>query len=466
MSNERLSAQDASFLYVESPVAHMHVGSLAIFDNFELSEQEINRHIESRLKYVPRFRKKLRWVPFGLDWPVWVDDPHFDVRFHIRHTGLPKPGGERDALRLMGRIMSTPLDRQRPLWEMWVFDLPDGKKGLIQKTHHCLIDGVSGVDLGTVLLDLSPDVPKASDVERWTPEPLPSKGELLAQSLRERFTRPAGVVRTLKEAVGRPRELAARASDVAKGVVAFGKSSFEWAPKTSLSAPIGAHRRFEIVRTDLAAVKAVKNHYGCTVNDVVLAMVAGGVGKLLSARGDDIDGLVLKAMVPVSVRDPSRRMTYGNMVSMMTAELPVGEQNPRKRLDLVRQSMAGLKDSKQAVGADFWVKLSEYALPTVLSLAGRAAALQRMVNLVVTNIPGPQFPLYLCGGRLLEAFPCVPILGTASIGVAVLSYCGMLNFGLTGDWDVVPDLKILAEGIEESLSDLSSELKPERHASV
>jgi len=466
MSNERLSAQDASFLYVESPVAHMHVGSLAIFDKLELSEQEINRHIESRLKYVPRFRKKLRWVPFGLDWPVWVDDPHFDVRFHIRYTGLPKPAGEREALNLMGRIMSTPLDRQRPLWEMWVFDLPDGKKGLIQKTHHCLIDGVSGVDLGTVLLDLSADVPRASEVEPWQPEPLPTKGELLGQSLRERFTRPAGLVRTLREAVGRPRELAARASDVAKGVVAFGKSSFEWAPKTSLSAPIGSHRRFEVVRTELGAVKAVKNHYGSTVNDVVLAMVAGGVGKLLRERGEDVDGLVLKAMVPVSVRDPSRRMTYGNMVSMMAADLPVGERNPKKRLDFVRQSMAGLKESKQAVGADFWVKLSEYALPTVLSLAGRAAALQRMVNLVVTNVPGPQFPLYLCGSRMLEAFPCVPILGTASIGVAVLSYYGMLNFGLTGDWDVVPDLKVLAEGIEESLVELSSELRAPAHASL
>jgi WS/DGAT/MGAT family acyltransferase len=466
MTYERLSALDATFLYVESPVAHMHVGSFAIFEDKGLRDEEIDRHIESRLKYVPRFRKKLRWVPFGLDWPVWVDDPHFDVRFHIRHTGLPKPGGEREALRLMSRIMSTPLDRQRPLWEMWVFDMPDNKKALIQKTHHCLIDGVSGVDLGTVLLDLSPDVPASTDVEPWTPEPLPGKGQLLRDSLRERFTVPSGVVRTLRESMQRPRELATRAGDVAKGVLAFSKSSFDWAPKTSLSTPIGAQRRFEVVRADLQLLKSVKNEFRCTVNDVVLATVAGGVGRLLRARGENPDGLVLKAMVPVSVRDPSQRMTYGNKVSMMTADLPVGERDPRKRVEFVRERMAGLKESKQAVGADFWVKLSEYALPTVLSLAGRAAALQRMINIVVTNVPGPQFPLYMCGGRMLEAFPCVPIMGTVSIGIAVLSYCGKLYFGLLGDWDVVPDLRVLADGIEESLAEVAGALPREVRATL
>ena len=452
---ERLSAQDASFLYVESPVAHMHVGSIAIFDDVGQTEEDMLRHIESRLKYVPRFRKKLRWVPFGMDHPVWVDDPHFDIRFHVRFTGLPKPGGEREALRLMGRVMSIPLDRQRPLWEFWVCDLPDQRKAVIQKTHHCLIDGVSGVDLGTVLLDLNPDAPR-TEVEPWSPEPFPTKAILLRKSLTERFTQPAGLVRTLREAARAPRDMAHRAGDVAKGVVAFGKSSFERAPRTSLSAPIGPHRRFEIVRADLAAVKRVKNQYGCTVNDVVLAIVSGGLRKLLRSRGDAIDDLVLKAMVPVSVRDPSRRMTYGNMVSMMAAELPVGERDPRKRIEFIRQRMAGLKESKQAIGADFWVKMSEYAPATVLSLAGRAAALQRMVNLVVTNVPGPQFSLYMLGGRMIEAFPCVPILGTATVGVAVLSYAGQLNFGVLGDYDVVPDLKVFADGISEALGELSA----------
>jgi WS/DGAT/MGAT family acyltransferase len=250
------------------------------------------------------------------------------------------------------------------------------------------------------------------------------------------------------------RELAQRSSDLARGVLSFSKQSFDWAPHTSLSARIGPHRRFEVVRADLGVVKRVKKRHDCTVNDVVLACVAGGLGRLLRERGDDTQGLVLKAMVPVSVRDPSKRMTYGNMVSMMTADLPVGEREPLERLTLIRNNMAGLKESKQAVGADFWLKLSEYAPPTVLSLAGRAAAFQRMVNLVVTNVPGPQFPLYMLGGQLLEAFPCVPILGTASVGVAILSYNGQLNFGLTGDYDIVPDLHALADGIQESLAEL------------
>jgi WS/DGAT/MGAT family acyltransferase len=452
---ERLSALDASFLYVESPVDHMHVASLAFFEDTGAGEEELNAHIESRLALVPRFRKKLKWVPFGADRPVWIDDPHFDIRFHIRHTGLPKPGGEREALRLMGRLISTPLDRRRPLWEMWMVDLPGDRKAVIQKTHHCLIDGISGVDLGTVILDLSRDAPRRPP-EPWTPEPEPTKPALLRDALLGQVRQPATMFRNARAFVSAtPRsELARRSGDVARGVLALGKQSFDFAPQTSLSARIGPHRRFDIVRAELAVVKRLKNRFSCTVNDVVLASVAGGLGRLLRERGDNTDGLLLKAMVPVSVRDPSQRMTYGNMVSMMAADLPVGERHPVKRIEIMRDKMAGLKDSKQAVGADFWVKLSEYAPPTVLALAGRATALQRMVNLVVTNIPGPQFPLYLLGGQMLEAFPCVPIFGTASLGVAILSYNGHLSFGVTGDYDIVPDLHVLSQGIETSLLEL------------
>jgi len=244
-------------------------------------------------------------------------------------------------------------------------------------------------------------------------------------------------------------------------VFSFGRAALERAPVTSLTKQIGPHRRFEIVRMRLDEVKRVKNRFGCTVNDIVLAIVTGGIRRLLLSRGDNIEGLVLKAMVPVSVRDPSKRMTYGNMVSMMNADLPVGEANPMRRVEFVRESMAGLKESNQAIGADFWVKLSEYAPPTVLALAGRAtAALQRMVNVIVTNVPGPQFPLYLKGGQMLEAFPCVPIAGTASLGIAILSYNGQLLFGLNGDWDVVPDLAALASGIEDSVRELDDVSTP------
>jgi WS/DGAT/MGAT family acyltransferase len=457
---ERLSAQDSSFLYAESPVAHMHVGSLAIFEDKGITEQVLNAHLESRLHLVPRFRKRLEWVPMQQGRPVWVDDPHFDIRFHVRYTGLPKPRGEREALNLMARVMSRPLDRRRPLWEMWVFDLPDNRFAIIQKTHHCLIDGISGVDVGTVVLDLSADPPPSEPSPPWQPAPLPTKAQLLRDAFVERATQPREMARVVRAFTRPHRAVMERAVEIGKGVVAFSRASFDRAPVTSLSRQIGPHRRFEIVRMRLDDVKRVKNRFGCTVNDVVLSVVTGGLRALLESRGDPLAGLVLKAMVPVSVRDPSKRMTYGNMVSMMSADLPVGEPDVAKRVEAIRTGMAGLKESNQAVGADFWVKLSEYAPPTVLALAGRAMVFQRMVNVVVTNVPGPQFPLYMRGGAMLEAFPCVPILGTTSLGVAVLSYNGQLCFGLNGDYDVVPDLNVFASGIERSLKELLSLSRP------
>ncbi len=454
-SYERLSAQDATFLYAESPVAHMHIGTLALFEGTGLTEEELCDHIERRLHLVPRFRKKLAWVPLGQGRPVWIDDPHFDIRFHIRHTGLPKPAGEAEARRLMGRLMSIPLDRARPLWEMWFFELADGRMGLIQKTHHCLIDGMSGVDLGTVILDVMKDPPPGKPAPDWEPAPPPSRGELLRDSVIEQFTQPREIARNFQRAREAPQQFMERAQDVVQGLMAFGRSAVELAPKVdSLTQQIGAHRRFEIARAALSDVKAIKNAHQCKINDVVLAAVSGGMRRLLESRGEDVDGLILKAMVPVSVRDASQRMTYGNKVSMMAADLPVGEPDPVQRLKYVNAQMVGLKESKQAVGADFWVKLSEYAPPTVLAMASRAVAFQRMVNLTVTNVPGPQFPLYLKGGKLLEAFPFVPLVGTTSLGVAIVSYDGQLNFGISGDWDLAPDLETFRDGLSASIDEL------------
>jgi WS/DGAT/MGAT family acyltransferase len=455
-SYERLSAQDATFLYAESPVAHMHIGTLAIFEDNGMDEDRLCRHIESRLHLVPRFRKKLMWVPYGQHRPVWIDDPHFDIRFHVRYTGLRKPGGMAEACDLMERVMSTSLDRSRPLWEMWMFDLPDGQKGLIQKTHHCLIDGISGVDVGTVILDLQTDAPPAKAAPPWTPEPAPSKQELLRESLMSVVTQPAELAQRLRKAREAPQQFLERAGDVLQGLLALGRATFEVAPKVdSLTQQIGAHRRFVPVSFELSRFKAIKNAHDCKINDVVLAVVAGGLRQLLMSRGESVDGLTMRAMVPVSVRDPSQRMTYGNQVSMMAADLPVGEADPAQRLKYVSAQMTGLKESKQAVGADFWVKLSDYAPPTILSLASRAIAFQRMVNLTVTNVPGPQFPLYLQGGKLLAAYPFVPLVGTTTLGVALVSYDGRLNFGLSGDWDLVPDLDTFAAGIAAAIDELA-----------
>ncbi|RME02085.1 MAG: wax ester/triacylglycerol synthase family O-acyltransferase [Deltaproteobacteria bacterium] len=450
---ERLSPLDASFLYAESRVAHMHVGSLSIFEDPGLTTEEFYRHIERRLDLVPRFRKKLMWVPFDLGRPVWVDDEHFDVRFHVRHTGLARPGGETELKLLMGRLMSIPLDRDRPLWELWLVDLPRKRKALIQKTHHALIDGISGVDLATVLLDVCPETDDPPPVP-WKPQPPPTPAELLKETLVEQAIEPREVLRRIRKMLQAPRAVKERVVETAKGMLNLGKASLDVAPKTSLSRQIGPHRRFEIVRTKLSEIKGIKNRAGCKVNDVVLALVAGGLRHLLLTRGDAIDGLEMRVAVPVSVRDPSERMTLGNRVAMMFACLPVGEPDPMRRLTRIQREMADVKESKEAIGADALVKLAGFAPPTILALAARAVAVQWMANLTVTNVPGPQFPLYLRGGRMLEAFPFVPLIGTMSVGVAVLSYDGKLNFGLSGDWDVVPDLGVFAEGIEGALSEL------------
>jgi diacylglycerol O-acyltransferase len=454
---ERLSPTDASFLYWETPIAHMHVGGLVIYDDAGYTMDDVYAHTAYRLDQLPRFRRKLMWVPNGQGRPVWIDDDHFDIRYHVRPTGLPKPGGEAELYELVGRIMSRPLDRTRPLWEMWIVDLADGRKAMVHKTHHCMMDGVGGVDLAAILLDLTeewqPPPPSA-----WEPKVGPTKSELWRTTVVERFAKPGELVRSVRAGLAAPKAAIDRAIEVGKGVVNFGKVPFESAPRTSLdTARIGSHRRIDLVRTNLADIKRVKNQYGCTVNDVVLALVAGGLRQLLLSRGDDIDGLKMRCTIPVSVRDDSQRMTYGNQIAAMFAELPVGEADPVDRLQFMRDQMADVKENKQALGAEALISLADFASPTLIALAGRAVARQWVMNLVVTNVPGPQFPLFFMGGHISEIVPMMPLVGSTAVGAAVLSYDGNLTFGLMGDWDAVPDLHIFAEGIEKSLQELLAE---------
>lgn len=448
---ERLGPQDAQFLYQETPTAHMHVGGLVVFDDTGFALEDVMAHTDSRMALVPRFRQKLMWVPYGQGRPVWVDDADFDIRYHVRHTGLPRPGGERELLSLMGRIMSVPLDRKRPLWEMWIIDLPDGRRAMIHKTHHSMIDGMSGVDLASVLLDLTAEGQNLGAAD-FRPRPAPTKSQLLRETMVERVTQPAEVWRGVRAATKGPRQFAARAREVGTGVMSFGKAPFQVAPKTSLSQRNGQHRRFAVVRTDLADVKAVKNRNGSTVNDVVLALVTGGLRHMLLGRGDVVDGVVMRCSVPVSVRDESDRMSMGNKVAVMFAELPIGEADSDARLAHIQSHMGKAKEGKQALGAEAIMRLADYAPPTLLSLAGRVIANQWVMNLTVTNVPGPQFPLYFMGGKIHEIMPMVPLVGETNIGVACMSYDGALNFGLTGDWDAVPDLDMFAEGIEKTLA--------------
>ena len=458
MPYERLTAQDTSFLHLESESQPMHVGSVGLFEagaffdgsgHFRLDDAR--RIVASRLHLVPRFRKKLMEVQLQQGRPVWVDDESFDLSYHVRLTALPRPGSEEQLKALMDRLQSQVLDRRRPLWELWFVEGIEGDRvAIIQKTHHALVDGISGVDVATVLLDLEPE-PQPVEAPPWRPEPAPNPAQLLAETLVERATQPAEMLRTLRAQLRGPRRLLETAAHVGRAMSAVGTN----APKMPWNAPVSPHRRFEVARIDLDHAKAVKAAASCTLNDVVLASVTGGLRSFLQSRNEPVDGLVLRAMCPVSVRSDDERMTLGNRVSAMVVDLPVGEPDTRRRLEALREETRQVKESGQALGVEAIISLTEYAAPTLLSLGARLASVARPVNLGITNVPGPQIPLYCMGAKMVEAFPYVGIIDNQALMVGVLSYAGQLGFGITGDRDVLPDLHVLAEAVEKSFAELA-----------
>ena len=452
--SERLSVLDELFLHLEGPDTHMHVGGVAIFEGPPPDYEAVKDMIHRRLQMVPRFRQKLATVPLGLGRPVWVDDAHFNLEYHVRHTALPAPGDDLKLKRLAARVMSQQLDRTKPLWEIWFAEgLSDDRFALISKTHHCLVDGVSGADIMSVILDLGPEPPEI-EVEEWRPAVEPTPDRLLVDAVKERLTSPAEVVRTVQSAVMDPAKLPQRVAQSVKAIGAFVGGTLDFAPTSSLNQAIGPHRRFETVLVDLDDVKRVKNTLGGTVNDVVLAVVSGGLRRLLLSRGEKVDNTELRAMIPVSVRADASRGTLGNQVASIWATLPVNEPDAVKRLEIVSERMRDLKASGQAVGASLLTSLGEYAPPTIIAQASRLVARQRAFNLVVTNVPGPQLPLYTMGRKMNEVYPVLPLADNTSLGVALLSYNGTIGFGLLGDYDVAPDLAVLAEGIEKALAEL------------
>ena len=453
---ERLSVLDELFIHLEGPDTHMHVGGAAIFEGPPPDYEEVLDMIRARLQMVPRFRQKLVTVPFGLGRPVWVDDTHFNLEYHVRHTAMPSPGDDSKFRRLTARIMSQQLDRTKPLWEIWFAEgLTNDRFALISKTHHCLVDGVSGADIMSVILDLGPE-PQQVEQKPWRPDPEPTADQLLLDALKERLTSPAEIVRTLQSSVIDPAKIPNRLIESVRALASFVGGSLDFAPTSSLNQPIGPHRRFETVLVELAEIKRIKNALGGTVNDVVLAAVSGGLRRLLKARGEKVDDLVLRAMVPVSVRAEADRGALGNRVASMWAPLPVYEPDPRRRLEKITETMGDLKQSGQAVGAQVLASLGEYAPPTIVAQAARLVARQRAFNLVVTNVPGPQIPLYTLGREMKEVYPVLPLADNTTLGVALLSYNGTIGFGLLGDYDTAPDLAVLAEGIEKSIAELSS----------
>ena len=457
MAGDRLTALDTSFLHLEDESAHMHVASVSLFAGETPDYEEFIAGIESRLHLVPRYRQKLAFVPFGQGRPRWVDDPHLNLSYHVRKTALPAPGTEEQLRALAGRVLAQRLDRDKPLWEIWLVEgVEGGRFALIAKTHHALVDGISGVDIATVLFDASPEGRQVGQpAERWLPAPPPSRSQLLTEALLERSTVPAEITRSLRAVFRAPRQIAGAARDSLVGVGAMAWAGMNPAPPSPYNCPIGPHRRFTWVRTNLDDVKAIKNSLGGTVNDVVLATVSGALGRHLHRRGETLSGRELKAMVPVSVRADADRGALGNQVAAMMAPLPVWCDDAARRLEIVSEAMSGLKDSGQAVGAQVLTQLGGFAPPTIMAQASRLMARQRMFNVVVTNVPGPQFPLYLMGHEMSDLFPMVPLARNQGLGVAIMSYNGQMNFGLVGDYDVLHDLDDLAEDFRESLSGLA-----------
>jgi diacylglycerol O-acyltransferase len=451
---ERLSGLDAMFLHLEDRSAHMHVGAVFVYEGRPPSYQELLASVASRLDRVPRYRQRLAFVPFAAARPVWVDAADLDLEYHVRHTALPPPGGDEPLRKLAGRLFAQRLDRGKPLWELWLIEgYGEGRFAVLSKTHHCMVDGVSGVDLATVLHDLEPTPAPRAAAPPWTPRPAPDRAALLASSLKDQVTRPLELAREALRPATAGRRMLLELVGGLKPLL--GLSQMGLAPESSLNHPIGPHRRWEMTSLDLGAVKRVRAALGGTVNDVLLAAVAGALRTLLQGRGETPRG-DLRVFVPVSVRAPGERGTYGNQVAAVFCPLPVGEPDPVARLRRVSAAMKGLKESRQAVGALALTHLGEFTPPTIAAQAARLGSSTRWFNLVVTNVPGPQVPMYLVGRKLVACYPVVPLARLQTIGIALLSYCGAIHVGLLGDADRARDLPMLARALRDAVDELSA----------
>jgi WS/DGAT/MGAT family acyltransferase len=460
---QKLTPLDASFLHLETPRTHMHIGGVAIFEPSPLGTgralyEALARAIAPRLDLMPRYRQKLAFVPLSLDTPVWVDDPDFEMSNHLLRAALPKPGGDLELQELIGRVFSRPLDRRRPLWEIYIVEgLRDGRWALLTKSHHAMVDGISNLELATILLDVEPDPEPDSrpfGVSHWEPEEAPSSMGLLINSLRERVTRPARLLSAARAVAGQPGRLGNALRDTASGLVAmadhFGTSS------SAINGRTGPSRSYRYSRFPLEDFRTIKAAFGGTINDIVLAVVAGGLRHFLITRGVDPEDEdeALQALCPVSIRDTRERTALGNRLAMLLVKLPTAEADPQRRIAAVRSTVDGLKARKQAVGADFLLNLAGFAPSTLHAMVARASLRQIAFNLIVTNVPGPQFPLYCQGAKLVEVFPIAFLYDGQKLAIAIFSYCGTLNFGYLVDSQGMSDVDVFAECVEEALREL------------
>jgi diacylglycerol O-acyltransferase len=452
---DRLTSVDASFLSNESSSSHMHVGAILIFEGPPPLYVDLVEHVRGRLNLVPRFRQRIVVPPLEAGRPLWADDVNFNLTYHIRHTGLPEPGGEDELRALAARVFSQQLDRSKPLWELWLVQgLERDRFAILTKTHHAMVDGVSGVDIGTVLFDLEPVPKPVEQVDDWKPRPEPRTTTLVTRAATDMAATPVRLAERAIEAVRDPETTARRIADGLEGLGEFVGALADPAPDVPLNQEIGPHRRFVWARSELATFKRIKDSLGGTVNDVVLAVVTGALREWLHARGVRTEGLELRALVPVSIRAEDERGNLGNKIAVMRGPLPVYVEDPVRRLRVVSEAMEGLKRSKQALGAEVISRFNDFAPPTLLAQASRVNFSTRLFNLIVTNVPGPQLPLYVLGREMEEIFPVAFLPPNHTLAVAIMSYNGRIGFGLLADYDSVEDVEMISEGISASLAEL------------
>ncbi len=447
---QAMSVQDAMFLHVENDVTPMHIGGVSIFEGPPPPFEEVRSMVEGKLHLTPRYRQKVRFVPLGMGEPVWVDDPHFNIDYHLRHSAVPSPGTEEQLRATAARVFSQHLDRSKPLWEIWMVEgIEGGRWALLSKVHHCMVDGVAATDMMSLMFGESTG---SVNGDAWHADPEPSGMELIAYSASHRVRDPAAQIRFALRA---PSEVLRAAAGGARALLAAAPAL---RPTTStLTGPIGPHRVWSWGQVSLADVKRVRSELGGTVNDVVLTLITNGYRALLESRGERIArDAVVRTMVPVSVRAPGERGEYNNRVSAVFARLPVGIEDPAERLADIRRQMDGIKSSKQAVAGDALAQLSGFAPPMLLALGSRLATRSARLNMdtATTNVPGPQVALHTLGRKLVASYPFVPIVGTIRIVVAIFSYDGELYFGVTGDREHAGDVDVLTAGIEADVDRL------------
>ncbi len=451
---DRLSAQDNSFLLSETPNTHMHVAGLQIFELGDLATEQggvdmeaIKAKTEALLHLIPRYRQKIQWTPITED-PVWVDDADFNLDYHMRHTSLPRPGSLDQLKKLAARVMAQQLDRERPLWEMWVVEGLQGDRfAMVSKIHHCMIDGMSGVDLAQILMDTKP-TKEVPEPVRYIPKPAPSGQELLRDALTHRLGMPFRAVRGYREF---RKETEDASTEIRVRLRALGdlvNQAMDPPSETPINGPLGPHRRFDWLSMPLAEVKDVRRASEATVNDVVLNTAAGAFRRYMLHRNCDPAEIRFRISAPVSMRRDEEKGKLGNRVSTWQVDLPLEEADPVERLRMIHETTRELKENNSALGIEMIMRVAEWTPPVLLSLG--AQSIDGMTNSIITNVPGPQFPLYMLGAKLVEMMPVVPLLAGVGLGIALFSYDGKLTWGINADYNLVPDLPVFTGMVKES----------------